>query len=449
MATVNQTAPNNKRQPTYTTMMKVMSLAATLALAHAQNVQIGGARPIGISTGGSVTVGGRPAPATAIPQDCVAYFDGCNRCGAQNGQITMCTEMACKQQLTPYCTRFADGTECADAQCAMAHAATSSQCTDDSQCAQGSFCRQSAAAQQWTLNRAPPMECHPYSTLGATCGGFVAPGYESRCSPELECVNTMGPMIMDAPGSCVAQCPALRPTTLGRPTMAGGMMTSVGAVSSISTVARSQRDAWGNCIDPNCQHWFDGCNVCTRDASGRSSCTEEFCYQPSGPAECRDQANTGVNQPNGQNGQAGGRDVCKTASGAPACRGPAPMSPSHICPDGTVAGPTCVATGNPSSCQWRIRECTNNDAVEAPPPQWNTNTYVDAAGNVVTTGVATAETGTALPADGSAPAACTTWFDGCNTCTRDRADGPLACTMMYCFTSGTPECRGWAAGSGH
>ena len=442
--------------------MKVMGLASTLALAHAQNVQIGG-RPIGISTGGSVTVGGRPAPggsvATAVPRDCIAYFDGCNRCGAENGQITMCTEMACKQQLTPYCTRFADGTECADAQCAMAHATTSSQCTDDSQCAQGSFCRMSAAASGWTLNRAPPMECHPYSMLGEMCGGYYPVGYETRCSPELECVNTMGPMIMDAPGSCVAQCPALMPSALGRPVMAGGVMTSVGAVSSISSVAPAQRDAWGNCIDPNCQHWFDGCNVCTRDASGRydESCTEEFCYQPSGPAECRDRpANTGVDQPNGQNGQAGGqtpprRDVCKTASGAPACRGPAPMSPSHICPDGSVAGPTCEAAGNPSSCQWTIRQCPDNVAIDvAPPPnQWNTNTYVDSAGNVVTTGVATVDTGAPLPADGSAPAACTTWFDGCNTCTREGAGGPLACTMMYCFTSGTPECRGWAAGSGH
>ena len=312
-------------------MMKVISLlAATLTCAHAQWA--------GGSTGG--TIGGRPAPGptSTVPQDCMNYFDGCNSCGAQNGQLTMCTRVECKTQLTPYCSRFTDGTECSDAQCAMAHAASTSECTDDSQCAAGSFCRYGVQNDaQWTLNRMPPMECHPYSTVGEMCGGYYAVGHESRCSPELECVNTMGPMIADAPGTCSAACPATPASyAIGSP--------------ATGTSGVAQRDAWGNCIDPGCQHWFDGCNTCTRDAAGRSSCTEEFCYVPSGPAECRDGAA-------GQN-----------------------------------------------------------------PP---------------------------APADGSAPASCTTWFDGCNTCTRDRANGPLSCTMMYCFTSGTPECRGWAAGTGH
>ena len=421
-------------------MMKVISLlAATLTCAHAQWA---GGSTGGTAIGAPVAIGGRPAlgPTSTVPQDCMNYFDGCNSCGAQNGQLTMCTRVACKTQLTPYCSRFTDGTECSDAQCAMAHAASTSECTDDSQCAAGSFCRYGVQNDaQWTLNRMPPMECHPYSTVGEMCGGYYAVGHESRCSPELECVNTMGPMIADAPGTCSAACPAT-PASYAIGSPATGMRPSGGAVTSISTSGVAQRDAWGNCIDPGCQHWFDGCNTCTRDAAGRSSCTEEFCYVPSGPAECRD-------GPAGQNPPAR-RDVCKTASGAPACTGPAPMSPSHICPDGSMAGPACEATAA-GLCQWTIRQCPDGMAIDDPMPPMpptQSNTYVDAAGNVITTASGTA---VPLPADGSAPASCTTWFDGCNTCTRDRANGPLSCTMMYCFTSGTPECRGWAAGTGH
>ena len=65
-------------------------------------------------------------------------------------------------------------------------------------------------------------------------------------------------------------------------------------------------------------------------------------------------------------------DIDSTAPGAPAlsaddtpaadspvvcndCDGEAPALPSHICDDGTVAGPTCVATSG--ACEWVITEC--------------------------------------------------------------------------------------------
>jgi hypothetical protein len=43
---------------------------------------------------------------------------------------------------------------------------------------------------------------------------------------------------------------------------------------------------------------------------------------------------------------------------------------------------------------------------------------------------------------------CLRYFDGCNTCSRDHASAPLACTMMMCFTQGAPACSTYAVGFG-
>lgn len=45
----------------------------------------------------------------------------------------------------------------------------------------------------------------------------------------------------------------------------------------------------------------------------------------------------------------------------------------------------------------------------------------------------------------SPPSNCISWYDGCNTC--QVVNGRLgACTMMMCFTQGTPECRAYTSG---
>lgn len=46
----------------------------------------------------------------------------------------------------------------------------------------------------------------------------------------------------------------------------------------------------------------------------------------------------------------------------------------------------------------------------------------------------------------TAPPGCTTYFDGCNTCTRPDVTSAMTCTMMYCMQPGPAVCRGWAAG---
>ena len=57
----------------------------------------------------------------------------------------------------------------------------------------------------------PPL--HPKPTLskeGEICGGMLPPEMIHKCGPKLECVNTHGPKIADAPGTCHPRCPTLR-----------------------------------------------------------------------------------------------------------------------------------------------------------------------------------------------------------------------------------------------
>ena len=46
--------------------------------------------------------------------------------------------------------------------------------------------------------------------VGGTCGGFMPYGMANTCEDGLECVNTMGAMIADAPGICQQPCNGVR-----------------------------------------------------------------------------------------------------------------------------------------------------------------------------------------------------------------------------------------------
>lgn len=41
-----------------------------------------------------------------VLQYCSSYYDGCNTCMVQEGNMLACTEMACVRQDTPYCKAF-------------------------------------------------------------------------------------------------------------------------------------------------------------------------------------------------------------------------------------------------------------------------------------------------------------------------------------------------------
>jgi len=93
----------------------------------------------------------------------------------------------------------------------------------------------------------PSINCEPNVVgQGISCGGMRPYGMVSICSEGLECANTMGPMIADAPGTCLPVCNTIR-------------------------------DNWGNCVDDDCEHWYDGCNQCSM-ISNRLECTEKICY---------------------------------------------------------------------------------------------------------------------------------------------------------------------------
>jgi hypothetical protein len=159
---------------------------------------------------------------TTVPADCTSWNDGCNVCGVSNGQVTMCTERACFRQGTPFCAMFADGTTCSDTDCSTMHSNTVQE--------------------------------------GQTCGGFMPYGMAGVCGDGLECVYTMGPMIADAPGTCMPVCP-------------------------------TSRDEYGNCIRPNtipqiphnCVTWYDGCNTCSVDNGSIQGCTMMMCFTQNEP----------------------------------------------------------------------------------------------------------------------------------------------------------------------
>jgi putative hemolysin len=46
-----------------------------------------------------------------IPKDCISWYDGCNTCGAENGELTMCTLMYCETPSKPYCKEYANDTK--------------------------------------------------------------------------------------------------------------------------------------------------------------------------------------------------------------------------------------------------------------------------------------------------------------------------------------------------
>ena len=97
--------------------------------------------------------------------------------------------------------------------------------------------------------------------IGETCGGFMPYGMANTCEDGLECVNTMGPMVADAPGTCQQPC-------------------------------SSVRDSMGICLDDkseiseipwNCASWNDGCNTCSVENGVIGACTLMMCFTNNEP----------------------------------------------------------------------------------------------------------------------------------------------------------------------
>jgi hypothetical protein len=113
----------------------------------------------------------------------------------------------------------------------------------------------------------PTIDCsssplHHMVGEGETCGGFMPYDMVGHCSDGLECVYNMGPMVADAPGTCMIQCSTFR-------------------------------DSWGNCVDEECNSWNDGCNICDVNNNSLETCSEMVCYtKPTERARCIDNEET-------------------------------------------------------------------------------------------------------------------------------------------------------------
>ena len=102
----------------------------------------------------------------------------------------------------------------------------------------------------------PTIDCSSHNIVeeGDSCGGFRM--IRSICEDGLECVNTMGPMVADAPGTCMPICDTIR-------------------------------DQWGNCVDEGCNSWYDGCNTCDINNNNLENCSENICVDKGVPG-CKD-----------------------------------------------------------------------------------------------------------------------------------------------------------------
>lgn len=47
-----------------------------------------------------------PAVVDNIPANCISWFDGCNTCTVENGQLGACTEMYCERKRSPMCAEY-------------------------------------------------------------------------------------------------------------------------------------------------------------------------------------------------------------------------------------------------------------------------------------------------------------------------------------------------------
>jgi len=129
-------------------------------------------------------------------------------------------------------------------------------CNQDTDCNSDQFCRD-MGSQPHLLGgrRLQPRECIDKSGKGESCGGYTLPEYQTRCMDGLECVNTMGPMVADAPGTCSEPCSH-----------------------------NEKRDDYGKCvgkIPSNCASWYDGCNTCSVNKGKPGACTLMYCFTPS------------------------------------------------------------------------------------------------------------------------------------------------------------------------
>mmetsp|Transcript_14777 Transcript_14777/g.20974 ORF Transcript_14777/g.20974 Transcript_14777/m.20974 type:complete len:310 (+) Transcript_14777:107-1036(+) len=151
-----------------------------------------------------------------VPEDCKFWFDGCNNCARVSfGAPLVCTEMSCKQNEEPAChERFHE--------------------TDD----------------YTESTKSAPAKCQEWFDGCNTCSRSE-PGNELSCT-RMICDRTETPKCLHFFEKKTAE------------------MAQMDETSVEESIVES--------TPPNCQEWFDGCNMCTRSLpSGDLACTRMFC----------------------------------------------------------------------------------------------------------------------------------------------------------------------------
>lgn len=185
----------------------------------------------------------------SCPVGCTSWFDGCNNCGCDNGQLTFCTQIFCPVPTTPYCLNPSPTTGASAPASTVSTSSTSS--TSTSSAAPVTETSALRPGEAWTECGGCDGTCtDPTPMCAAVCkqGYYCLPGY-----------------VRDSTRQCVplAQCDAVAPA----PGCTAG-----------------------------CSSWFDGCNTCRCVNGAIAGCTRKFCPVPQTPY-CLDLPPTGASVP--------------------------------------------------------------------------------------------------------------------------------------------------------
>jgi len=151
---------------------------------------------------------GKSADGDIMPPMVGGQYDN-NGCIIGGGYSWCDASQSCiRQWVTPCADHYQDCGDCLKRQRNGENIACPVDCdtTDDTDCFSDSDCDNTHFCRPYTMNVGGSKDCVSFSVEGESCGGYTLPSQQSRCSPDLECANTMGPMIADAPGQCMRPC---------------------------------------------------------------------------------------------------------------------------------------------------------------------------------------------------------------------------------------------------
>lgn len=224
------------------------------------------------------------------------------------------------------------------------------------------------------------------SKEGEMCGGMLSDPHQ--CVNGLECVNTRGPMIADAPGVCHPKCETFR-------------------------------DSWGECVPKNCDIWNNGCNVCKIKDNKLTECSENKCMEKKHQGKCDSYStskpikDTFAECNNLYDLISRMNKVCCANEGGE-CKTSFPQRCSAEC--------SSIVNVVFKDC----KELTKHIGLDK---ESGWVDFMDKCKKHDTNDI-----------DIKIPEKCSTWYDGCNTCSI--RDGKInMCTMRMCIRKGNPYCK--------